>query len=293
MIETEVLPQKVPLGSQDESWLIRNEITLLSKQNRPRVIRSWVYALVGSLVIFYFFYFFLGYHEIISVSHNTGSIIFLALPLFLPLKLWYELSKQARRIVMERIAMSLGYTYIEKSPLESVLGVIFSQGNSRYLQDIFEGSSGDFSVRLFSYYFTIRRGKRGRTYRDIVFECSYPKQLPHIVLLPESTLNMEHEEVGLFSVAALEKVQLEGNFNSVFDLYVEDSAQTKVREILTPDVMLYLMDVYSAYIIEFNQNKMYLMRRDHFMEPIPRYEINSLGIGLLEKLSPGLRSVTK
>jgi hypothetical protein len=90
------------------------------------------------------------------------------------------------------------------------------------------------------------------------------------------------------SHAGLVKTELEGDFNQVFDLYVEPNAQVTVREILTPDVMAELMDSLQGINVELIANSVIFSIPKIITTKQEIEALANVSGSLVEKISPML-----
>ncbi|HTR18692.1 MAG TPA: hypothetical protein VMH91_01780 [Candidatus Paceibacterota bacterium] len=198
---------------------------------------------------------------------------------------YYRLRVQ--HLFVEQIASTLGYTYEESAPVESVVGTSLAIGHSQRVYDVISGTYHSYPVRIFTYQYTVGYGKNARTYTKAVFELTYTNALPHIILKPASWTN----EFG--SVAGMSTVNLEGDFGKHFTLLVGNDAQVQAREIFEPDIMQDLIQKFSGYNCEIVGNKVYLTRTGPIYKREDFLELHDLADNFTDKVIPGLRSAAE
>ena len=238
--------------------------------------------------------FYLQGRQFLPLIANDDSFailigIFLLFILLIPQIIMYWVAyKQVRREFMQQIAESLGYTYSTSAPLESVSGVLFSDGHAQKIYDVISGTYKNFPVRLFTYQYTTGYGKSAHTFYTTCLELTYEASLPHILLYPGYIFAM-----GLMlDLDVFEKVSLEGNFDDYFSLYVSKNAQVETREILTPDIMQELIQSFTNYKMEINGNKVYMSIQKILNTRSEILEMHDLADSLIDGLLPGFRATS-
>jgi len=146
------------------------------------------------------------------------------------------------------------YTYSKKGTLEGQTGQIFSLGHSQKYSDIVSGQYASWAFLLFMYKYTIGYGRGSTTYRRAVISVNFNTPLPTFVLRRHKVLQMlEEEGESLKRSGYSEKVNLEGDFNKHFEVYIKPGTQDDVLSILAPDVMETLIGL-DKYEIEMTSN---------------------------------------
>ena len=109
----------------------------------------------------------------------AGSVIYFAFA--------YE---KKRRAALAQVALTLGFTYLDKVPPEALAGFgnfpLFRHGHSKSGRSMMEGKTGDAQVTLLDYQYTVGGGKNSHTYRQTVaIYRAAPTGLPEFTLAPE------------------------------------------------------------------------------------------------------------
>jgi hypothetical protein len=73
----------------------------------------------------------------------------------------------------------------------------------------------------------------------------------------------------------LRPAELEGDFSQYFRLYVDESDQTNLRQVLDPAIMAYLIDYCKEYDWELTGRQLIILQPD-------KIQTNSDGTGLIE-----------
>jgi hypothetical protein len=104
-----------------------------------------------------------------------------------------------------------------------------------------------------------RFSERARTQDWVFAEIPLPRSMPNIWLHSKHT-----GDAMPFSVAAGERVRLEGDFDRHFDTYAREGAQQEALYVLTPDVLALLIDNASRFDVEIVDDRLYLYTRGYF-----------------------------
>jgi len=153
---------------------------------------------------------------------------------------------------VQEIAQELGYEYVSVDDPKMLRGNFCQVGHSQEMTDVIYGKYKDLPVRVFSYKYTVGYGKNSHTYYMTVFEMAYNAHLPHVIMNNYGKTDIPTD--------GTEKVELEGNFNTVFSLHVEIGKQLEIREIFTPDIMEEAMENVHAFSMEIAESYVYLFQ---------------------------------
>ncbi len=105
------------------------------------------------------------------------------------------------------------------------------------------------------------RGNAEIPYKAGVIRVQLPKLFPQIVL--DSRKNDRNFMVSIDAgIKAGQKLQLEGDFNNHFDLYIPNNLQVNALTVLAPNFMQILKDSSCNFDVEFFGNEMVLLTRD-------------------------------
>lgn len=164
------------------------------------------------------------------------------------------LQRQYENNLFKAFAVSNHFSYSKSGAPEYRDGLVFSLGHSQHFSDIVSGTyqQWPFSLCLFTY--TIGYGKGSQTFNRAVMALNFQTQLPAFVLKRHSllaSLNDEGESMRMAGYA--EKLDLEGDFDKYFRVYLVPNTQVEVLSILTPDVMQLLLGL-DKYEIELTRN---------------------------------------
>ncbi len=145
--------------------------------------------------------------------------------------------------------------------------------------------------------FTIGGGKSQRTYPYSYARIKLPRKLPHILLdsrKNDGFLGLDKITALQFSVGQKidenQKMQLEGDFNDYFTLYVPQGYAQDALYVFTPDVMQLMVDLGARFDAEIIDDDLYIFQPKHieFRDGTQMEEL----ITLSEKMQPEFASQT-
>ncbi len=113
------------------------------------------------------------------------------------------------------------------------------------------------------------------------------RRVPHLLLL--SRKNREINNYIKFPLTA-QKLDLEGDFHKHFDLYYPEGYERDVYYILTPDIMLLLVELSGKYSVELLDDQLYLWRKRFNLTKQKEYEEV---YKIIETLGDKIRKQTK
>lgn len=150
--------------------------------------------------------------------------------------------------IAAKAAQLLECAYIPEQTIH-IPAVLFHIKSEQRAFDILTKKYRDNTVSIFSYRPiltspTSLQTSDKKVIEYTVFAKQSAKPWPHMVLL--SKLSQ-----GVPVLNSLQKDTLEGPFPRLFNMYVENGAQTTIRELLPPDKMLYVMEKFTDCSIEF------------------------------------------
>ena len=194
---------------------------------------------------------------------------------------YYALIRQKMQaIFMQQVAEKLKYEYLPLLDLSAVNGNLFKIGHSQLIKNAITGFYNNLPIKIFNYNFSIGHGKQKRTFFYTIFEIETKSEMPDMILLRNDFFaftNLNQLTLGK------EKLNLEGDFNKYFKLYIPKDFQIEALQIFTPDVMAELIDKFKNVdmSIEINSNKIYLF----FEKIISKKDEFLLSYGLIQKFS--------
>ncbi len=229
---------------------------------------------------------------------STESILFIALIAALAA---YFVSKSITkvkklknyRVRLWKFAKKNNINYQSENHNVTYEGNIFNRGENRYSYDILDlVNSENRSIEVANYQYDIRTESRDSdgktststtTYRQGYILINLDHKLPHIIL--DSKKNGSGSiGNGLLSISQSQRLELEGDFNDYFDLYVPNGYERDALYIFTPDVMAVFVDETCNFDAEIIDDKLFIYSR------VP---LNLIDQSILEKLFKLIDLVSK
>jgi len=210
-------------------------------------------------------------------------IIFVPIvPLMVPLMMYGYYQSRVQHVFIQQLAATLGFSYSQHADRSTVSGTFFDLGHSQSLADVMAGTHKNYPMRVYTYQYVTGSGKSQETHTYTVIEMRYGKPLPHV------TMNLP--EFG--TPGGVERVELEGNFNDTFKLYVSTGQQMEIREIFQPDVMQDFLASLTGYSMEIYGDALYLMTHRTFSKRQDFLDMIAAVDTVLDDVLPGLEAVT-
>ncbi len=129
-------------------------------------------------------------------------------------------------------------------------------GHDQRVQDVLSGTYQNMPVRIFTYSYTVGGGKDQQTYTHTGFEMQTKINLPDIVIHPKSLASLND-----WKPDGAKQLELEGNFDNYFEVFVPQGFEVDALQILAPDVMADLIDNYKEFIQEFSVTRCMLFQQ--------------------------------
>lgn len=196
--------------------------------------------LILSFILMYFFPSELSISLIFIVGGMSGGI------------LYFKTKSQFTK----EFGKSIGFTYSQTAPMDSVSGGLFSIGDNKKILDVLSGTHENIPIRIFTYFFQESGNDSNKIFLT-VFEATLRGNIPNIFLCSKKGRVFDYEW-GDDSVP----IVLEGDFNKYFYLRVLKDYEQEAYQILTPDVMVSLIDMAHELNFEFVGNKLYIYKTE-------------------------------
>lgn len=135
------------------------------------------------------------------------------------------------------------------------VGLLFDVGHSRRYRGVLSCEhDGQRTMEIGRYQYTVGSGKHQQTYTWRYAAVRLPRKVPHMVLDAKQN-NASLMNRAIFSNLPVilpnsQRITLEGNFDDYFTLYGPKKYDVDVRYVLTPDVMVALIDASSHFDVE-------------------------------------------
>lgn len=200
---------------------------------------------------------------VISVQVQVPEIVFLS---FLPLGffLMQRYNKQ-KELFMRKFGSVYGFSYIGNQPLsDSYASKFFSQGHSRQIEHLLHGNYQEHPIELFHYTYKTGSGKSQTTHPYTVCIIDFAGNLPEMAIQENAFL--AGDRVGDWHQ---NKLVLEGPFAEKFHVYATEDHEIEVLEVLTPEIMEWLMAKAATYSIECKGNRLYVIENGNITHRNP------------------------
>lgn len=191
----------------------------------------------------------------------------LGLRLFFPAALFFLIAapfmlRLRQQMYMQQFADQNGFDLTPKLPIVSYPGAIFGKGYNCYFANLVRGDYQKLPFEFSNYYYTTGSGRSRQTHDYGVLRITLTRKLPHIVLDNRSNnfLNISN----LPTYKGRQKLQLEGDFNKYFDLYVPAGYERDALYFITPELMQQLIDYGAKFDIEIIDNYLYIYSEKPF-----------------------------
>jgi len=181
---------------------------------------------------------------------KIGVIVFLLfLAVISPISF---VQNKVRDEFMRQFADANGYQFSPTGDPTEFDGSIFQLGDSRQVSDVIRATYLGCPIVLLRYRF--HRGKAIGEYTvlQLQFDADMPDLFLQPAILPGSPF------MSKTSGEDAEYVRLEGDFSKVLSLDIQKGYEVEALEVLTPDVMEYLMDNCKNFSIEILNNHLYV-----------------------------------
>lgn len=161
--------------------------------------------------------------------------------------------KQLARL--EQFATSNGAVFIHDTAVTGYSGLIFDNGRSRQMRESIRFKDG---VEVGNYQFVTGSGKNSRTHLFAFVRVPLVREMPHIVLDARKGNFLGSNLPDTFDRS--QRLQLEGDFNKYFDVYVPKQYEADALYVLTPDVMQALVNYAGDLDVEIVGKELYIYR---------------------------------
>lgn len=171
---------------------------------------------------------------------------------------WQIRHQNKRHADLAAFAADNDMSFQRAAPYDSRKGLIFQDGSEKLFSQLITAKDRLFS-EVGNFWFS---SNDGYTYQSGFIRIPLQRSLPHIILDSKknnpSRLNNKTARRYPFKIKRGQKMQLEGDFNNYYDLYVPGGYQTDALYIFTPDVMQALIDDAQDFDCEIIDSSLYL-----------------------------------
>lgn len=214
-------------------------------------------AVLTSVLVSIPFLSLFGDNVIFLILSNLGSFfIGLIIVGLVTAAIIYGLNYRKKQLErLQRFADANGATLIHDTAVTGYGGLIFDNGRSRQMQESIRFKDG---IEVGNYNFTTGSGKNSRVHTFAFVRVPLSRELPHMVLDARKGNFLGSNLPDTFDRS--QRLQLEGDFNKYFDVYVPKQYETDALYVFTPDVMQALVDYAGALDVEIVGKELYIYR---------------------------------
>lgn len=261
-------------------------------------LQGYASSIVATIVIGIIFVALSSYYIFFTGKASVQMLLFFAaiaiFGIYRALKSYKNIKKlREYKVKIWKFANRNSLNYTAENHDVAYDGNIFSKGENRYSYDILNlATSESRPVEIANYRYDIRtsstdsEGRRTtstRVYRQGYILINLDRKLPHIIL--DSKKNGTGSiGNGLLFVNQGQRLELEGDFNDYFDLYVPNGYERDALYIFTPDVMAVFVDETCNFDAEIIDDKLFIYSSAPF---------NMINQSVLEKLFSLIDLVSK
>lgn len=221
----------------------------------------------GSLLFVFVFLGFGGMFILSSlvdqgISGVAGLIApTIALGLFVWLVVWLVQRESRYILLAKRFAKDNNFLFTADGVTTERSGLVFNIGHSRRIKHLIEGTFSGRPFEIFTYEYVVGQGKNSTTYTYGVVGTPLTRALPHVVLDSRKN-NLTSFISNLPATTSGESLQLEGDFNTHFNVHIPEGYGRDALYFLTPELMALLVDKASQYDVEVVGNMLYFYSID-------------------------------
>ncbi|MBP9752037.1 MAG: hypothetical protein KBD19_04215 [Candidatus Moranbacteria bacterium] len=224
-------------------------------------------------VIYFFLIVGIGNVALYLVTREPGLLGALGMVIFVLFLLFFSrirnnASKESRQLV----ASEMGFAFSQTDDILSVHEKLRTLGQEPRITNVFSGIIEGYPVRIFDFYY---KWMKKASYEATLLEITNSRRCPNMLILSKSDAFGETFDATRFSPGV--SVRLEGDFSNHFALFVENYAEDEIRQFLTPDLMVALIDTMPDLSFMFFDDKVYVVLsnksehgflKDHFVEQV-------------------------
>lgn len=248
----------------DQHYSAVTALKLALANSLKRIPRVFKFIFVFMLVLFVALGFLVVSLFVVSfISQPTSFNLGVLMPIFLLISfigviVWMAIKSGKRLLTLKQFCVDNKLNFNESVNLQDHSGSIFTKGYANAGSNEISGSFNGANFSLFDYRYTTGSGKNQRTYTLGVTQINLSRKFPHILLD-----NKKDSSVSGFEFDNSQKLELEGDFNKIFNVYGPKEYEIEVLQILNPHVMRALIDMPEAFDIEIIGNKLYIYNFGH------------------------------
>lgn len=165
-----------------------------------------------------------------------------------------KLKNNSDKIDRESVAQELGFIFTQKGDSSLLHEKLKFFGTDIQVSNIFSGIVENFPVMIFNFRY---QWMKKVSHEVTLLEITNTKRCPNMLIVSKNSSFGETLVVqNIFSGVS---VELEGSFSNHFNLFVESGAEDEIRQFLTPDIMVALIDTMPELNFAFFNDKIYVV----------------------------------
>lgn len=194
-------------------------------------------------------------------------------------------SRRTRAYRLSRFARANGLSYEYEVTKPALPGMIFGHGKDRAATDLLRGTTPRF-VEFGNYQYTTKSGDDETTHRWGYVAIKLDVPLPHMVLDATSNNSLLGSNLPI-SLSRSQRLKLEGDFNTHFDLYCPSGYERDALYLFTPDIMARFIDNAAALDVEIIDDWVFFYSKREFstLDPATWAWLFATVRALLDKLA--------
>lgn len=221
---------------------------------------------------------------IFAISYDWDTIDVIKLAIFaLAIHasiLWRYYYKKYHAEFMHNYATANNLQYQPTGNSEGRHGKLFSHDKKGKLSNLVSGSILGLPSDLFNYSFETSYGKNTVMHTVTALQINFPGLLPHFTVLER---NESIDSILRWRTGEYEH-ELEGDFYKYFKLYVSDLEEIEILEILTPEIMAFMIDEAKHLSFEFAENQLFIYQDHYIVDSVELDKFNTLARMLVSRL---------
>lgn len=171
------------------------------------------------------------------------------------LNMGFGRAKQALRL--SQFALANNFTYTPAHDTSGYTGLLFTESGPRsFFDTAVNGNYAGLPFEFSNVTFVTGSGKNERRTKYGVVCITLLRRVPHVLL--DSRHNNSWGMSNFSSLKRSQRLQLEGNFNQYFDLYVPHGYERDALYFLTPELMALLIDSGAKFDVELVDDKLFI-----------------------------------
>lgn len=226
---------------------------------------------------------------------DTNKVLFmvplnLGLAIFFVLCFWVtHLISRQQALMWREFAASNGWHVISTANTKLLVPPILAKkGHSASNGEALSGKLGNQPFTIFKYEYTTGSGKTAQTHTCTVVIYSATWQTIDLHMAKHEFLSDIDNPFDKY-----DRVNLEGDFNKHFDLWITKGYEQDIRQLFTPDAMAAFIDKYPNFSLEGHRGNLAIYVTDNVLSPtlLPSFFSNSLAI--MKELAQNYPASTK